>query len=459
MKEQRPNSMASGSTSEPPDAPEGQDMPVIRPEFPDHSSPFSREQERKRKETAILSAAAQRFDSDGVHGTRLEDIAADLGLTKTSIGYYFASKSDLAAAAYKHSADFLDEAITRAVGDGGSHAEQIVSLFKWFASMLLEIDAGQRPFLASINDLNALDEQARADVAARLSSCVEQVNRLVEGWMKERDHPLGRAEPATFFIFGLLDWMTGWLSRKRHFDIQEASSTLFDLVEHGLANGDWKPIQIRAGSPQMGVPQIFDREARNRMKREAFLKAGTRFFNSLGFAGVALSEVAASLGVTRGAFYYHFPDKEQLLDQCVERSLAAVEAALDRAEETAETNLSVIEHSLRDLIYQQAGGVELLLRPSLISALPAPRQRRHSARLRNIARRFGDALENAVSTGEARSVDVGIVEQIVTNAVFLNGGYTIAAANSFTDWRISEDPMTATVDYTYILMSGLGAGR
>ncbi|WP_339334603.1 hypothetical protein [uncultured Maricaulis sp.] len=67
-------------------------MAILTPKFPDHSSPFSREQERRHKETALLSAAAKRFDAEGVHATRPEDIAADLGLTKTSIGYYPASK-------------------------------------------------------------------------------------------------------------------------------------------------------------------------------------------------------------------------------------------------------------------------------------------------------------------------------------------------------------------------------
>ncbi len=431
-------------------------MPVIRPEFPDHSSPFSREQERRRKEMAILSAAAKRFDSDGFHSTRLEDIAADLGLTKTSIGYYHSSKEDLAAAVYTHSAGFLDEAVSFAADRDTDSGGKILALFHRFAAQLLEVNTGERPHLASINDLNALSEGSSAEIAAQLSRSVARVDNLVSAWAQERELPLGRTEPVTFFIFGLLDWMTGWLNRKRHFDIDAASAALFDLVEIGLLRNQWTPLAIRPGTPDMGVPQIFDREARNRMKREAFLKAGTRYFNALGFGGVALSEVAASLGVTRGAFYYHFPDKEQLLDQCLERSLAGVEAALDRAEEQAETGLAVIEHALRDLIYQQASGVDPLTRPSLISALPAPRQRRHSARMRNIARRFGDALEHSIGTGEARDVDVTIVEQILTNALFLNGGYTIAAANSFTDWRISEDPLTATIDYARLLMTGLG---
>ena len=430
-------------------------LPILTPKFPDHSSPFSREQERRHKEIALLSAAAKRFDAEGVHATRLEDIAADLGLTKTSTGYYFASKEDLAAAVYGHAAEFLIEAVDFAIASDGRSGDKILALIQRFSRQLIEVKRGLRPHLAAINDLDALGESARTDIASRLSVSVARVNELVVGWVAEEDIQLGRPQPVTFFVIGLLDLMTSWLNQKRHFDIEDASASLLNLVQHGLSSGPWVPLAIRSGNPQIGVPQVFDREARNRMKREAFLRAGTRFFNNLGFGGVALAEVAGSLGVTRGAFYYHFPDKEQLLDQCLEASLTVVEDALDQAEAHSDAGLEIIEHALRDLTYQQASGVTPLLRPSLSSALPAARQRRHAARFRNIARRFGDALESGMSHGEARQVDVAIVEQILTNAIFINGGYTIAAANSFTDWRISEDPLTATIDYAHLLMMGL----
>ena len=47
------------------------------------------------------------------------------------------------------------------------------------------------------------------------------------------------------------------------------------------------------------------------------------------------------------------------------------------------------------------------------------------------------------------------MEAILTNVMFLNGGYTLAAANSLNDWRISEDPQSAANDYLHILLYGL----
>ncbi|MCR9130684.1 MAG: TetR/AcrR family transcriptional regulator [Alphaproteobacteria bacterium] len=191
------------------------------------------------------------------------------------------------------------------------------------------------------------------------------------------------------------------------------------------------------------------------MKREAFLKAGARLFNQKGFGGTSLAEVASALGVTRGAFYYHIQDKEQFLDQCLDRSLESVERALDRADESELGPLGRLHSVLAELIYRQASGVEPLLRPGMAAVLPAARQRRYRSRMQAIARRLGDILTEGAGSGEMRALEASITEDIVASLIFLNGGYTLAAANSFSSWSVSEEPRTATNDYLHLLLHGL----
>jgi hypothetical protein len=110
---------------------------------------------------------------------------------------------------------------------------------------------------------------------------------------------------------------------------------------------------------------------------------------------------------------------------------------------------------MTELIHRQAAGVEPMLRANMAGVLPKPRQRRHLTRLRNIERRFGDTLTDAVMAGTARDIDAALVEKILASVVFLNGGYTLAAANSLSSWSLSEDPRTATRDYLHLLFFGL----
>lgn len=432
-------------------------MTVLRPRFPDHGSPFSRRQERARKTAAIRSAAAQRFNTQGVRGTRLEDIAADLGLTKTSIAYYYPSKDKLAEAVFLTAAEFLEEAVVQAEETDAEADLKILTLFRSFVDQLTDALEGQRSHPAQLQELDTLPSDMQARIVTRLSAAVGRVDTIVQEWLDQTDQALGRSEPVTFCLFALLDWLKVSANDMSGADFRKASAVLLDILSGGLARRGALTGQV---TPQFNtrdeLPQIFDREARNQVKREAFLKAGIRYFNLYGFEGVSLADVAGSLGVTRGAFYYHIPDKESFLEQCLDHSLDAVEATLGAAEEIHD-GLDFIRRVLFDLIYMQASGVTPIIRPGLMSALPPARQKRYRARLRNISRRLGDAHDAAIAGGMAYQHDTATVEAILASVMFLNDGYTLAAANSFNDWRISEHPQSATNDYLHGLLYGLTA--
>lgn len=430
---------------------------VLRPEFPDHSSPFSRHQERDRKTAALCSAASRRFNLQGVQGARLEDIAADLGLTKTSIAYYFASKEELAEAVFLSSIEFLDTALGRAEAANDAPGLKLLALFEVYAEQLSEAIEGQRPFPARLQEIDTLSDAVQARILSALEKAVRRVALMVKDWRPETGLPDRRPEPVTYCLFGLLDWLTVRAGEETATAFAESVDALQSILRQGLAEDGKALSDIAPHFNSTGeLPQIFDREARNRMKREAFLKAGIRFFNLYGFEGVSLGEVAASLGVTRGAFYYHIPDKESFLDQCIEHSLERVERALDDAAE-AEDGLAFLQRAVFDLIYMQASGMAPIIRLELMAALPAARRNRHQARLRNIIRRLGDAYEAAIGQGEARAHDATIVESILTGVMFINSGYDLAASLTMNDWRMSQNPQSATNDFLHVLFYGLTA--
>ncbi len=433
-------------------------MSVLKPQFPDHGSPFSREQARRRKLDAILSAAAKRFNEQGFADTRLEDVAADLGLTKTSISYYFASKEDLAEAVFREASSFLRDAVAAALDAPGDAGARILALFRAYASQLDSVARRVRGPVAALRDLDALPDAICEQIAGEISGCLAQITRLVAAWNEENGAPLGRAEPASFLILALLDWLgERGNQHRRGSDILADLDVLTDIVAGGLLAkpfGYPAPVPLNLGSNE--TLAIFDRAARNRMKREAFLKAGSRLFNQKGFGGTSLAEVASVLGVSRGAFYYHIEDKEQFLDQCLERSLNIIEQALSAVDESDLPPAEQLRSVLAELVYLQAAGIEPLLRPGMASVLPAPRRRRHLTRLRTIARRFGDLLAEGAETGELRPVDLGLAEDVLASIVFLNGGYTLAAAGSASSWSLFEDARSATTDYLHLLFHGIG---
>jgi TetR/AcrR family transcriptional regulator, transcriptional repressor for nem operon len=55
--------------------------------------------------------------------------------------------------------------------------------------------------------------------------------------------------------------------------------------------------------------------------RQAILQAGTRALRTNGFNGIGVDGLAASAGVTSGAFYSNFSNKEALLEEVIETCL------------------------------------------------------------------------------------------------------------------------------------------
>ncbi len=55
--------------------------------------------------------------------------------------------------------------------------------------------------------------------------------------------------------------------------------------------------------------------------KEAILQAGTRALRTKGFNGIGIDGLAAAAGVTSGAFYSNFSNKEALLEEVIETCL------------------------------------------------------------------------------------------------------------------------------------------
>jgi TetR/AcrR family transcriptional regulator len=66
------------------------------------------------------------------------------------------------------------------------------------------------------------------------------------------------------------------------------------------------------------------------IKRRAVLQEAAASFNSKGYHGTSMNEIAASLGVTKAALYHYFPNKNALLVGCFDYAMEAAFASLDR---------------------------------------------------------------------------------------------------------------------------------
>lgn len=60
---------------------------------------------------ALVRSATTLFATRGYHGTRMDDVALAIGLTKATVYHYYASKSDILFDIYRHACDFTLNAL------------------------------------------------------------------------------------------------------------------------------------------------------------------------------------------------------------------------------------------------------------------------------------------------------------------------------------------------------------
>ncbi len=77
--------------------------------------------------------------------------------------------------------------------------------------------------------------------------------------------------------------------------------------------------------------------------RERIQQIALRLFTEKGYDKTSLREIAAQLGVTKAALYYHFTSKEQIVESIMQDSQTAVDELIDWAAALSATPESRIE--------------------------------------------------------------------------------------------------------------------
>lgn len=66
-------------------------------------------------------------------------------------------------------------------------------------------------------------------------------------------------------------------------------------------------------------------------RQQEIVRAAARLFHACGYAATSMRDLAAALGVTSAALYYHFPGKEDLLVAVMRQGVELVQTAVTQA--------------------------------------------------------------------------------------------------------------------------------
>ena len=100
--------------------------------------------------------------------------------------------------------------------------------------------------------------------------------------------------------------------------------------------------------------------------RENIVAAAIRVFAEKGFSGASLSDIAGEAGVTRGAIYWHFKNKEMLFEELLQRMDSYHVHLVERGRGEAGTPQGILRNVLRELIRRQIDDPEWKMMQEII---------------------------------------------------------------------------------------------
>ncbi len=349
-----------------------------------------------KKREAIIAAATDVLNRQGVRGMTLAEVAAQVGLNTTSVTYYFRKKEDLAAACFLAGIERITSMIREAAQLPEPRA-RIAHFIELFLRRHGERRTGSGLPLVAFLDIRTLEEPHLSEVNEAFSGMVRRARDL----MNDDGQPLDRkaAHARTFLLLEQVFWSVGWLNRYDVDDYPRIAARMLDVLAGGLAaeSAAWPP------PPQsLALPEV---EAGRDSGQEAFLVASTRLINRHGYRGASVEKISAELNVTKGSFYHHNETKDELVVACFERTDALLKRVQCRAMASDSSAFARLASAVATLVAFQSSKHGPLLRTAALGALPEPMKANVLERAQRITDRFAAMISDGVSDGSIRPVD------------------------------------------------------
>lgn len=185
---------------------------------------------------------------------------------------------------------------------------------------------------------------------------------------------------------------------------------------------------------------------RSETTQAALVAAARHLFLEKPYAEVSTPEVAAAAGMTRGALYHHFPDKEALFRAVVEAESAAVAAEIERAAPLSRSPVAALVRGGEAFLAatREPGRVRLLL---LDGPAVLGRVAMDEIDMRHGGRTLREGLEAAMASGALRKLPVDAAAALLS-AAYDRAALAIDAGGEPRDYRRALEA----------LIEGLAAG-
>ena len=191
---------------------------------------IAREQLHERKRRALVSTAAAVFRDRGVQETSMDDIAAELNVSKAAIYYYVKNKQELIFLCHDMAFDIGEEALAEAISEGQTGRERLeLTIRKYVERLTGELGGG-----AMMTTDAALSHEHLKIIRARRRKWDAAFRDLVNEGIREGSFRPVDPKLIEFFVMGSIRSLHRWYSPRGEKTGAEIADELVAMVFKGI---------------------------------------------------------------------------------------------------------------------------------------------------------------------------------------------------------------------------------
>jgi AcrR family transcriptional regulator len=179
------------------------------------------------KRERILEEAVKLFYERGFTGTTLDDIAAELGVTKPFIYTHFRSKTELLAALCKPTIELSLQAVERAAKASGSPTARLHRAIAGFTQVVLSRQANIAIYFREEKNLG---RDALAEINALRKKFDRVLSNLLHEGVAAGEFDVADVNLAALAIGGMISWAYTWHRPEGRLALEEMCQRMADLA-------------------------------------------------------------------------------------------------------------------------------------------------------------------------------------------------------------------------------------
>jgi len=183
-----------------------------------------------RRRAAIIKSAAHVFGRKGFHATTLEEIAADLQVTKASLYYYFSTKEELLYEVHLLSMHDVLGRLERIRATSDSPVDQLAAAITAHLRVLA-VDYEGAFLLQQEYDL---PQEYRQEIVKLRDKYEKTLLEIVQDGERQRLFRVKDARLAVRMLLGAINWFLRWYRANGRLTVDEIAAAYVDFVFYGL---------------------------------------------------------------------------------------------------------------------------------------------------------------------------------------------------------------------------------